>query len=119
MFWGTGDRLPWFGRYERDANDWTQGIIHVSKEILQTRTVAERGPLIGESHQFELDEDENIVQFLTAESLLAIEGLLDSLFSGSPFRALAWQHAAFANLTEAGTSAQALLERRPSGSGLH
>jgi hypothetical protein len=119
FFWDSGDYLPWYGQFEGKPNAQTHAICEISSRLLGGKTISERGPILFEAFPFEMQPNEHIIQYLAVEMLLAIEGLLDSISSGDLVTALAWQHAAFAHLSEATVTAIELLERSPHSYTLH
>jgi hypothetical protein len=106
----SGDYLPWYDEYEGRPDAVRCAIYSATTRLLWGRTPTERGPQIAESYHLHVVGDENAVQLLAIEALLAIDGLIDSIESGALTAALAWQHAALANICEATVRATEVLD---------
>jgi hypothetical protein len=111
--WGAAEYLRWYGALESSDEALNNEIVSISVQILNGRSVQGRGPKIAESYELQIPPNCHLVQFLAAEVLLTLEGMLEAISTASFASALIWQHAAFANLIEASLRAIDVSDETP------
>jgi len=127
--WGEALELPWFGKYHAASYydgcftyNWVAlepDLTAAARKILAGRPLLERGPDIAENYWRNADDEFHTVQLLAVEALLMIEGMISSVASGCFASALAWQFAAFANVSEATVRSMDMLYRSTGSLAIH